>query len=451
MQDLRVKRLLDKTIERHIFSSFRRSIRWYVLPTFLSFGILDWIYSPDHFLLWISLRVCYAIALFFCVGILAKKKHRMKLSNFLAVAVTVIAAWFVLIMIWQSGGSLSIYPPGLMLICHTGITIFQMSRRNILITNAVVYIPAILVMALFLSQDSLVFFIIHSSFFIGMTLLGFISGTSNEKFRFDLIKSRIKLSDQANALSKALSDLHQTQTELVESERMATIGTLSAGIAHEINNAMNFIHQSIPIIKDELRKLNADSDCFEILQIMREGVDRSLDIVKALRLQSSSSTNSIQYTNIKDSLRTTIALLNKKIRDKGVEVKIEYLCENEINTYPGILAQVLTNLITNAIDACPNDRKGIIQIKVETTDQYLISTVTDNGSGIPEAIKNRIFDPFFSTKGPQHGNGLGLYVVKKHLHNINGQIQCQSIAGGPTTFQFRMPFEPITLKIAKII
>ncbi|MGZ3782860.1 MAG: sensor histidine kinase [Pseudobdellovibrionaceae bacterium] len=439
--------------EKEVLKEFKEVLRVIAhsmaIPLFLIFWGSDLIYVPEKKWIFLALRLAIIpICLFTSSAI--HKTQTAKDAQLIAAFYAVALASVINFMIALIGDPGTLYYAGLNLITIGCLSFLPVSLFCYFITALGIYLPyytIVLVKASTTTQFSGI--TINSFFIVGTLTICFLIRYFHEKSRTAEIKTRMHLNEQAAQLTQALRDLHQTQSELVESARMASIGTLSSGVAHEINNAMNFVHQSIPLLKAHLQRLNDPEDSFEILEILQEGVERSVDIVKALRTQTGAGSHAVKMFSIKDSVTATISLLSKKLRDKGVEISNEIPASEDVNSYPGILAQTLTNLISNAIDASP-PKKGNIRIKFQITPEAICFSVIDNGSGMSEETQSRIFDPFYTTKGPQHGSGLGLYIVKKNLNHIKGDITCKSKIGGPTEFNVRLPIEPLTKKEEKV-
>ncbi|KAF3887828.1 MULTISPECIES: GAF domain-containing sensor histidine kinase [Nostocales] len=295
-----------------------------------------------------------------------------------------------------------------------------------------------------------------------------------------------KLQQTAEQLAQAIHKLQATQTQLVQREKMASLGQLVAGVAHEINNPVNFIYGNFIHIEeyvyDLLRLLelyqnqfpNSDLKIREIaedidldfiaqdlpktLSSMKIGTDRIRQIVLSLRNFSRHDQAEIKPVDIHEGIDSTLLILQHRLKGKSNRYPIEVIKEYEnlplVECYAGQLNQVFMNILVNAIDALEekysarditqeqNSLFSIPKIRISTklVDNYVKITIVDNGPGIDESIKNRLFDPFFTTKTVGKGTGLGLsisyhIVVEKH----QGKLECFSSPTQGTEFVIVIP------------
>ncbi|MEH1873976.1 GAF domain-containing protein [Nostoc sp.] len=294
--------------------------------------------------------------------------------------------------------------------------------------------------------------------------------------------------EQTQKLTQALHDLKQTQTQLIQTEKMSSLGQLVAGIAHEINNPVNFIYGNINHVNDYTEDLLSILDlylqntpntspeirdrAFEIdlefliedlpktLSSMKIGIDRIRQIVLSLRNFSRLDQAEMKPVNIHEGIDSTLLILQHRLKAKpespAIKLVKEYSNLPLVECYAGPLNQVFMNVISNAIDALEDYRES--QSKPDTS-QITISTalgklegniksvvirILDNGPGIPETLKARICDPFFTTKPVGKGTGLGLsisyqIVVDKH----GGVFKCDSVPGLGTEFWIEIPIKQI--------
>ncbi len=281
------------------------------------------------------------------------------------------------------------------------------------------------------------------------------------------------LLEERNRLEDTLEELKQIQNQLVKQEKMASIGSLTAGIAHEINNPINFISSGITglsFIIEEMTEItnhfiggfDISSDCsvnkkinaplikekmtemleeFHILMgSIKNGVDRTTNIVKGLRTFSRlDNENSIQ-TDLHQILDSTLTILHSKYKNR-IEIKKNYNNIPDLDCYPGKLGQAFLNILVNAIQAIENE--GEIKIKTELTENRdsVVITIIDNGSGIPQEIVNKIFDPFYTTKEVGEGTGLGLSIVHGIIEEHNGLIAVNTELNKGTEFIVNLPLK----------
>lgn len=273
-------------------------------------------------------------------------------------------------------------------------------------------------------------------------------------------KSSSKLAIQNERLKNALTQLQNAQSKLIQNEKMASLGMVTAGMAHEINNPMAFIYTGISILKTEVQnyqnlilniaqitqatgditKANAlikSSETIEDFESVNQtltdvesGAKRVTDIINSLENFSQLDRKGIKEINISEAIASTLTILGSKARKKGLRITQNITPKNlTIQGFPAPINQVFMNLIANAIDACPHN-DGEIAITAINKNNVCIITVKDNGLGIKENDLGKIFDPFFTTKKVGEGTGLGLSItyniIKKHNGKINAANQTES-------------------------
>jgi signal transduction histidine kinase len=294
----------------------------------------------------------------------------------------------------------------------------------------------------------------------------------NEEIRAineELYQKNEILINSKEELEKTIKALRSAQMQLIESEKMASLGLLTAGIAHEINNPVNFIYSGVAglketlllfegliksynnliansndkIIKVSLNELNASFNKDEnietirmLIQHIETGVARTVDIVQSLRYFVRNDSDEFSSINIHELIDTVLIILHNEYQDR-ISIEKEYNLENPVKCIPGKLNQVLMNIIFNAIQAIPN--QGKIEIKTFKTNDKTCILVKDTGQGIPQEIIDRIFDPFFTTKPIGQGTGLGLSIAYKIIEQHKGRIIVNSQPGIGTEFIVELP------------
>lgn len=334
--------------------------------------------------------------------------------------------------------------------------------------------------------------------------------------------SEARASTKATELEQALYELQRTQAQLVQTEKMSSLGQLVAGVAHEINNPVSFITgnisyaceyiqdllrvvklyrqhypQPVEVIQSESETIDLDfliEDLPKLLKSMKVGTDRIHQIVLSLRNFSRLDESDMKPVNIHEGIDNTLMILQNRLKAKGespeIEVIKDYGTLPAVECYPGQLNQVFMNLISNAIDALEEGRafqgasaveglslakEGVVQrleegapsgesstlaiageglfnfasgslpcihISTAANGNRVVIRITDNGTGMTEEVKQKLFNPFFTTKPMGKGTGLGLsisyqIVVEKH----GGQLHCFSVPGQGTQFIIEIPIE----------
>ena len=233
------------------------------------------------------------------------------------------------------------------------------------------------------------------------------------------------------------------ELQMTTTERLASLGTLAAGIAHEINNPLAIIGESVGWLKMLLKKKEmADMPKKESFDMALEKIEKSVERAKKITHQLlgfvRKSDFVIKEVNLKELMNEVTQFIEREAKNKEIEIVRE--CKTNQNTVwsdPYQLRQVLINLVTNAIQA--TDRGGRVTIGIEGGEDEVIVIVKDTGQGIPGENLERIFEPFFTTKPPGEGTGLGLSVSRGIIENLGGQIEVESKIGKGSTFRIKIP------------
>jgi PAS domain S-box-containing protein len=248
--------------------------------------------------------------------------------------------------------------------------------------------------------------------------------------------------EQKEELEIAIEALQATQYQLIQSEKMASLGLLSAGIAHEINNPLNFIHGGILGIEDYLND-NAKNHVEKLkplIDAINIGVIRAAEIVTSLSHYSRKDELAFVECDIHSIIDNCLIMLQNQLKNK-VEVKRKY-CNNlqSIFANEGKLHQAILNIISNAEQSI--EKNGIITIETQTNDTNLILKISDTGTGISEENLQKIYDPFFTTKAPGKGTGLGLSITFNIIKEHNGTILFESELHKGTIAIITLPITP---------
>jgi two-component system, NtrC family, sensor kinase len=299
--------------------------------------------------------------------------------------------------------------------------------------------------------------------------------THLKQAEIDLRQSETHSREQAQKLQQTLQDLHKTQAQLVQTEKMSSLGQLVAGIAHEINNPVNFIHGNLVYVQNYANDLlqfmhlwqshypqphaeiMAEAEAIELdflredmpkmIASMKVGTERIRQIVLSLRNFSRLDEAEFKGVNIHDGIESTILILQHRLKpksqDDAIVIEREYGDLPMVECYPGQLNQVFMNILANAIDALETDQAKSRQITIRTAvieAQWVTITIADNGIGMLPQVQERIFNPFFTTKPVGKGTGMGMsisyqIITEKH----GGALTCHSNVGEGTEFMIQIP------------
>ncbi|CUW39744.1 putative Sensor protein, CheY-like domain [Magnetospirillum sp. XM-1] len=255
---------------------------------------------------------------------------------------------------------------------------------------------------------------------------------------------------KANAeLEEANAKLRETQVHLIQSEKMASLGQLVAGIAHEINNPLSFALSNVFSIENWLATVMAEAaPCLAADHVAKldkarkriadtgQGLERVRELVVKLRTFSRLDEGEFKTVDIKEAVESVLLFLRHKMSDR-IEVRRNYTEDNMLACYAGQLNQVIMNVVANAVDAI--EGKGAITVRTYRRDGMFAIAVADTGSGIPPEIQERIFDPFFTTKPVGQGTGLGLSISYGIIKSHDGRIEVSSDPGQGTEIRILIP------------
>lgn len=311
------------------------------------------------------------------------------------------------------------------------------------------------------------------------------AGAEIERIEAEAVKkSEIQLRQKTEELERTLKQLQATQMQLIQAEKMSSLGQLVAGIAHEINNPVNFIYGNIqcatdyasnlveliqlyqeyypsppPAISNFAKNMDLEyviNDYSQLLISMKTGATRIRDIVKSLRTFSRLDEADLKEIDIHENLESTLVILQNRLNGwaGNPEIKVQKNYGNLplVECYGGLLNQVFMNLLVNSIDAIEQQRESLeptekldyqgqitITTAITSENQVLIS-IQDNGAGMSPQVQEKIFNPFFTTKPVGKGTGMGLAISYQIVtKNHQGDLQCFSTLGNGTEFRMELP------------
>jgi signal transduction histidine kinase len=288
----------------------------------------------------------------------------------------------------------------------------------------------------------------------------------------------LELQNTNHQLSNALSDLKDAQIQLVEAEKMASLGQLTAGIAHEINNPINFVKSNIKPLRmdiddlfhiihqyNQLHNLKNDNlskqlkeiyeqeqsldmnfvkdEIQQLLKGIEDGAERTAEIVKGLKTFSRLDESELKRANVHDGIESTLVLLRNSL-PRYIKIEKRFHAKGEIECFPGKLNQVFMNILNNAVQAIAlkkeiAEEEFITISTCDTPDGFMKVSIEDTGIGMSEEVKHRIYEPFFTTKDVGEGTGLGMSIVFKIISEHSGKIDIISAPGKGAEFILTLP------------
>ncbi len=278
----------------------------------------------------------------------------------------------------------------------------------------------------------------------------------NEQLEQKVHQRTEELEGRNHQLQDAIGKLQSTQSQLVEAEKMAALGGLVAGVAHEINTPLGICVTLVSHLADRLKRLQkaldsglrrSDLDAYvreadEALRMTEGNLRRASDLVRSFKLVAVDQSSEVRRRfRVREYLNEILLSLGPKLRKGAISVDIDCDERLELNSYPGVFAQIITNLVVNAsIHAFPGEHTGTIRITCSLGDGRFELVFSDDGLGMPEEVRRRVFDPFFTTRRGEGGSGLGLHITYNQvIQTLGGSITCFSAPQSGTRFTIQCP------------
>jgi PAS domain S-box-containing protein len=245
------------------------------------------------------------------------------------------------------------------------------------------------------------------------------------------------------AIGRDLTELKELEEQVIQAEKLATLGQLAAGVVHELNNPLTSISVYADYLKKKYEGNDAEGGDVEKLRRINQSAERILRFTRDLVTYARPSTEAPRYLSIHDELDQAIVFCEHIIEETGARVDKRYAADiSPVYGVQGQLHQVFINLITNACHAMPEGAGKLVIVTGTVDEEHIEILVSDNGSGVPSEDRARIFEPFFTTKGEGRGTGLGLSIVRNIVEQHGGSIDVASELGSGTTFRIVLPAQP---------
>jgi two-component system, sensor histidine kinase PhcS len=418
------------------------------------FTLLDQLVYPQHVPFFFKLRVgCSAVMalLYPLLGTALSRKYFRVQGLVLLALPTICISWMIYEVGRTDGDIATPYYAGLNLVLMVLAVVLDWVFWQSLV--AVVFVIGSYLLAAHLAGPVQYHgWFMNNIWFLTSTSIVIIAGTyfhSKLRFsefasRYQLDKNREALAQQNRVLEETLKQLKETELQLIQTEKIVSLGRLSAGIIHEINNPLNFATTALYTLRQQGERLAREkpADFDEVLQDINDGLQRVKNIVSDLRSFTHPDSAQLDEVQLSEVVRTCLRFLVNEWKDKVTVVQSvpdDLFCRANRNK----LMQVFVNLLQNALDALKHRPASAEPPKIEITgrrdDGKCIVTVRDNGEGIEPQNLAKIFDPFFTTRDVGKGMGMGLSICHRIISDCHGQISVRSERGKFCEFIITLP------------
>ena len=419
---------------------------WFVMVLVPLCSFLDWMAYPESYWQFLVLRLACAAS---CVPLLLALNGSLGRKYCVAypIILPLLPALMICFMIYLSGDPGSGYYAGLTLCIVATAFVFHWTFREIGITLGLVvlaYFAATLPnLNLHEEPRALGIFVNNTGFILLNCVVLYFGSRQHHAIRLREFANRCKVEDQREELAArneeltaTLKRLRETEAQLDQSEKLASIGRLSAGIVHEINNPLNYVKSAIYLLKKKGKVLPPEiAETFtSIAEDIGDGIDRVAAIVSDLRTFAHPENRGARPIDLQETSRKALRLLAKEIGDRDVtlldEIPAGIIAQGDEN----YLIQILLNLVQNSLDALAGRPAPTIWLKAQATANSIDLIVRDNGMGIPKENLSKIFDPFFTTKQVGQGMGLGLSICFRMIQQMGGEVKIDTATDSHTQF-----------------
>ena len=431
---------------------------WFVIVLMPLCAILDLLSYPQHLAVFLSLRVASSlIGIALLMGI--DRPFGQKHFRLYPALLPLIPSLCVSFMIYFAKDPGSHYYAGLSFCMVATCFVFNWTFREILATLSlilIVYLAATLPHMIHNTrQDVSVMYLSNLAFIILNCIVLLATSFQHNSIRVREFMSRCQaesrhtqLSVQNDELIATIDRLRATEAQLDHSDRLASIGRLSAGIIHEINNPLNFVKSALYVLNKKTRNMPPEiaESVSTITRDVGEGVDRVVAIVSDLRTFAHPDQRALHPVDVGSVLTKAERFLARDISDAQIQFSIKSTPDLHILADDREVLQVLINLVQNSIDALQGRPEKRIEVLAELRGPSVCVSVTDSGVGITQEQASKIFDPFYTTKEVGKGMGLGLSICYRMMQQMEGDIEVESVTGEYT--RFTLTFQRAEAKVS---
>lgn len=416
------------------------------------FALLDQFVYPDFIKLFAGFRwACVGIVMILLMMIrspLGKRYFRL-----FTVLVPLVPAYFIAMTIFVTRDPASIYYAGLSLCIASSGYLFRFSLRDAIAVSSLILGAYVIACAPTLRDG--VSEEVGSGIFSNLTFLlatGLVVVLASQtayqqrireyERRERLRVKRTALRNTARSLRNTLDELEETEAQLVQSGKMASLGQLSAGVIHEIGNPLNHANQALFVLRRRLRQFPEDLVVNDSMTDIQDSIERMKEIVRDLREFSHKQREVPDDFPVIESIEAAVRILGSAFTEHSVALSVDVGPDMVVKGIKNPLSQVFINLLHNSVQAMAAAEKGRerhIRVSARQEADRILLSVRDSGPGIPAEIRASIFDPFFTTKDPGDGTGLGLSICFRIIESHRGTIQVDSDGNTFTEFLIDLP------------
>jgi len=405
-------------------------------------GLDHYVYPHHVFSFFLSRLLCSALmaGLYLILGTRFGRKYYHFMGVLLLFLPSATIAW----MIYATEGAASPYYAGLTLVLMVLAVVLDWTFLQSVVSVLLVLMLYLTVSLPSASGANFGIFLNNLFFLVFPGIAIIVGAYFHSRVRVSEFVFRCELDKSRKALEASLQQLKENEMQLVQTEKLASLGRMSAGIIHEINNPLNFAITGLFTLRNKGKYLAPEQqeDYTEILKDVEEGVKRVKTIVSDLQMFTHPETESRDQVAVTEVVASALRFLSNEWRDK-VQIDQQIAGQQTIWVNKNKLIHLVTNLLQNSLDALRTksfqDEKPTIRIEGRVENGSSILSVRDNGSGIAPAVVDKIFDPFFTTKDVGEGMGLGLSICYRIVQEAGGKISVKTEPGKFCEFTLEFP------------